>query len=155
MRTKLYQKQHFAWNVLPSMSNSSLIVSILTPFPYWVRLILKPSERLPLTASWMQLLWRVSPILFQEKFYVVWDDWFITALVLDLSLFIIFFVKQTHTLVHIITQSCLSMGKGEDGSQDLSMETCNDSTFQKWLLRNYTRAEVFRNVFGNLTDYFP
>eukprot|EP00073_Rattus_norvegicus_P045009 XP_017447157.1 PREDICTED: polypeptide N-acetylgalactosaminyltransferase 13 isoform X1 [Rattus norvegicus] len=62
---------------------------------------------------------------------------------------------KTHTLVHIITQSCLSMGKVADGSQHLTMETCNDSTLQKWLLRNYTRAEVFRNVFGNLTDYFP
>lgn len=137
------------------MSNSSLIIFVLTRFFYWVKLILKPSERLPLTASSIQLLWRVSPVLFQEKLYVVWDDWFITALVLDLSLFIIFFVKQTHTLVHIITQSCLSMGKVADGSQHLTMETCNDSTLQKWLLRNYTRAEVFRNVFGNLTDYFP
>ncbi|CAO2597402.1 Polypeptide N-acetylgalactosaminyltransferase 13 [Lemmus lemmus] len=61
---------------------------------------------------------------------------------------------KTHTFVHIIMQSCLSISKVADGSQHPTMETCNDSTSQKWLLRNYTREEVFRNIFGNLTDDF-
>lgn len=135
-------------------SNSSLIICLNSIFFYWVKLILKPSERQPLTASWMQLLWRVSPILFQAKLYVVCYDWFIAAFVLLLSLFIIFFVKQTHSFVHIIMQSCLSVSKVADGSQHPTTETCNDSTSQKWLLRNYTREEVFRNIFGNLTDDF-
>lgn len=75
------------------------------------------------------------------------------SLYLISSLFIIFFVKQTHTLLHIITQSCLSVNKVADGSQHPTVETCNDSTLQKWLLRNYTRMEIFRNIFGNSTDY--
>ncbi|XP_063647279.1 polypeptide N-acetylgalactosaminyltransferase 13 isoform X6 [Pan troglodytes] len=60
---------------------------------------------------------------------------------------------ETHTLLHIITQSCLSVNKVADGSQHPTVETCNDSTLQKWLLRNYTRMEIFRNIFGNSTDY--
>lgn len=79
-------------------------------------------------------------------------DWLL-PLYLILSLFIIFFVKQTHTLLHITTQSCLSVRKVTDGSQQPTVEICNDSPLQKWLLRNYTRAEVFRNIFENPTDY--
>lgn len=75
-------------------------------------------------------------------------------LYLILSLFIIFFVKQTHTLLHIITQSCLSVSKVADGSQQPTVEICNDNPLQKWLLRNYTRMEIFRNIFKNSTDYF-
>ncbi|XP_027446705.1 polypeptide N-acetylgalactosaminyltransferase 13 isoform X1 [Callorhinus ursinus] len=60
---------------------------------------------------------------------------------------------ETHTLLHIITQSCLSVSKVADGSQQSTVETCNDSPLQKWLLRNYTRMEVFRNIFENPTDY--
>ena len=75
-------------------------------------------------------------------------------LYLILLLFIIFFVKQTHTLLHIITQSCLSISKVADGSQQPAVEICNDSPLQKWLLRNYTRMEIFKNIFKNSTDYF-
>ncbi|XP_046513789.1 polypeptide N-acetylgalactosaminyltransferase 13 isoform X1 [Equus quagga] len=60
---------------------------------------------------------------------------------------------ETHTLLHIITQSCLSVSKVADGSQQPTVEICNDSPWQKWLLRNYTRMEVFRNIFKNPTDY--
>uniref|UniRef100_A0A8C0KAQ6 Polypeptide N-acetylgalactosaminyltransferase n=1 Tax=Canis lupus dingo TaxID=286419 RepID=A0A8C0KAQ6_CANLU len=60
---------------------------------------------------------------------------------------------ETHTLLHIITQSCLSVSKVADGSQQPTVETCNDSPLQKWLLRNYTRMEVFRTIFKNPTDY--
>ncbi|XP_074192598.1 polypeptide N-acetylgalactosaminyltransferase 13 isoform X1 [Rhinolophus sinicus] len=60
---------------------------------------------------------------------------------------------KTYTLLHIITQSCLSVSKVADGSQQPTVEMCNDSPLQKWLLRNYTRMEVFRNIFENTTDY--
>uniref|UniRef100_A0A5F9D2M2 Polypeptide N-acetylgalactosaminyltransferase n=1 Tax=Oryctolagus cuniculus TaxID=9986 RepID=A0A5F9D2M2_RABIT len=60
---------------------------------------------------------------------------------------------ETHTLLHKITQSCLSVSKVADGSEQPTVETCNDSTWQKWLLRNYTRMEVLRNIFGNTTEY--
>ncbi|XP_020931948.1 polypeptide N-acetylgalactosaminyltransferase 13 isoform X2 [Sus scrofa] len=61
---------------------------------------------------------------------------------------------ETHTLLHIITQSCLSVSKVADGSQQPTVEICNDNPLQKWLLRNYTRMEIFRNIFKNSTDYF-
>ncbi|XP_069926970.1 polypeptide N-acetylgalactosaminyltransferase 13 isoform X4 [Oryctolagus cuniculus] len=60
---------------------------------------------------------------------------------------------KTHTLLHKITQSCLSVSKVADGSKQPTVETCNDSTWQKWLLRNYTRMEALRNIFGNTTEY--
>lgn len=68
--------------------------------------------------------------------------------------FVCLFVIQTHTILHVLTQSCLSVNKIADGSQHPTVETCNDSALQKWRLRNYTRTEVFRNIFGNTTDYF-
>lgn len=79
-------------------------------------------------------------------------DWLL-PLYLILSLFIIFFVKQTYTLLHITTQFCLTVSKVADGFQQPTVEICNDSPLQKWLLRNYTRMEVFRNIFENPTDY--
>ncbi|XP_045687755.1 polypeptide N-acetylgalactosaminyltransferase 13 isoform X4 [Phyllostomus hastatus] len=60
---------------------------------------------------------------------------------------------KTQTLLHINTQSCLSVSKVAEGSQQPTAEVCNSSTLQKWLLRNYTRVEVFRNIFENPTDY--
>ncbi|XP_045155175.1 polypeptide N-acetylgalactosaminyltransferase 13 isoform X5 [Echinops telfairi] len=62
---------------------------------------------------------------------------------------------QTHTLLHKITQSCLSVRKGAaDGSEHPAMEACNDSPLHKWLLRNYTRMEVLENILENSTNYF-
>ncbi|XP_039191347.1 polypeptide N-acetylgalactosaminyltransferase 13 isoform X1 [Crotalus tigris] len=61
---------------------------------------------------------------------------------------------ETYTFLHIITQSCLTVSRIEDSIHGPTMEPCNDSPFQKWLLRNYTRLEVFRNIFKSSTDYF-
>nr|XP_023398832.1 polypeptide N-acetylgalactosaminyltransferase 13 [Loxodonta africana] len=51
-------------------------------------------------------------------------------------------------------ESCLSVSKVADGSQHTTVKSCNDSPLQKWLLRNYTRIEVFRNIFESSTNYF-
>ncbi|TEA30565.1 hypothetical protein DBR06_SOUSAS24710010, partial [Sousa chinensis] len=51
-------------------------------------------------------------------------------------------------------ESCLSVSKVADGSQQPTVEICNDNPLQKWHLRNYTRKEIFRNIFKNSTDYF-
>lgn len=61
---------------------------------------------------------------------------------------------QTHTFLHIITQSCLTLSRIEDGTHGPTVEACNGSPLQTWMLRNYTRLEVFRNVFYSPTDYF-
>ncbi|KAM3851245.1 polypeptide N-acetylgalactosaminyltransferase 13 isoform 3-T4 [Vipera latastei] len=61
---------------------------------------------------------------------------------------------ETYTFLHVITQSCLTVSRIEDDIHGPTMEPCNDSPFQKWLLRNYTRLEVFRNLFKSSTDYF-
>uniref|UniRef100_A0A8C3XS86 Polypeptide N-acetylgalactosaminyltransferase n=1 Tax=Chelydra serpentina TaxID=8475 RepID=A0A8C3XS86_CHESE len=61
---------------------------------------------------------------------------------------------ETHTFLHIITQSCLTISKIEDGTHGPTVETCNGSPLQMWMLRNYTRLEVFRNIFYSPTDYF-
>lgn len=151
LRTKFYQN-NFCWNV--SSSDIKLFLNNLSLTPLFL-----------LSKAGMKAIWKAATHFFMdaiivtcvshpflEKLYVVCYDWFIVAFVLDLSLFIIFFVKQTNTFVHIITQCCLSISKVADGSQHLNVETCNDNTSQKWLLRNYTRAEIIRNIFGNFTD---
>uniref|UniRef100_A0A8V0Y748 Polypeptide N-acetylgalactosaminyltransferase n=2 Tax=Gallus gallus TaxID=9031 RepID=A0A8V0Y748_CHICK len=61
---------------------------------------------------------------------------------------------ETHTFLHIITQSCLTLSRIEDGTHGPTVEACNGSPLQTWMLRNYTRLEVFRNVFYSPTDYF-
>lgn len=63
-------------------------------------------------------------------------------------------VTQTHTFLHIITQSCLTLSRIEDGTHGPTVEACNGSPLQTWMLRNYTRLEVFRNIFYSPTDYF-
>ncbi|KAM4698443.1 polypeptide N-acetylgalactosaminyltransferase 13 isoform 1-T1 [Rhinophrynus dorsalis] len=61
---------------------------------------------------------------------------------------------ETHSFLHIITQSCLTVSQIEDGSFGPTVEYCNGSNQQIWNLRNYTRLEVFRNIFSSPTDYF-
>ncbi|XP_033901114.1 polypeptide N-acetylgalactosaminyltransferase 13 isoform X2 [Acipenser ruthenus] len=61
---------------------------------------------------------------------------------------------QTHTFLHIITQSCLTISRLSDGSYSPTVEDCRVSPIQTWILRNYTRYEVFRNIFLSPTDYF-
>nr|XP_015214277.1 PREDICTED: polypeptide N-acetylgalactosaminyltransferase 13 isoform X2 [Lepisosteus oculatus] len=61
---------------------------------------------------------------------------------------------EKHTFLHIITQSCLTISKLEDGSYGPTVEYCDNSPLQTWILRNYTRLEVFRKIFYSPTDYF-
>uniref|UniRef100_A0A8C5WCE1 Polypeptide N-acetylgalactosaminyltransferase n=1 Tax=Leptobrachium leishanense TaxID=445787 RepID=A0A8C5WCE1_9ANUR len=61
---------------------------------------------------------------------------------------------ETHSFLHIITQSCLTLSHVEDGSFGPTVEYCNGRKRQMWKLRNYTRMEVFRNIFSSPTDYF-
>ncbi|XP_041433695.1 polypeptide N-acetylgalactosaminyltransferase 13 S homeolog isoform X2 [Xenopus laevis] len=61
---------------------------------------------------------------------------------------------ETHTFLHIITQSCLTLSNIEDGTFGPTVEFCNGKNQQMWTLRNYTRLEVFRNIFYSPTDYF-
>uniref|UniRef100_A0A4W3IJC8 Polypeptide N-acetylgalactosaminyltransferase n=1 Tax=Callorhinchus milii TaxID=7868 RepID=A0A4W3IJC8_CALMI len=61
---------------------------------------------------------------------------------------------QKLTFVHINSQSCLSVRKQDNGKSDPTVESCTGSTLQMWILRNYTRQEVFRNIFYSSTDYF-
>jgi len=65
-----------------------------------------------------------------------------------------FSVAQTHAFLHVITQSCLTLSSIEDGTHGPTVEACNGSPLQTWMLRNYTRLEVFRNIFYSPTDYF-
>ncbi|XP_029818043.1 G protein-activated inward rectifier potassium channel 1 [Manacus vitellinus] len=60
----------------------------------------------------------------------------------------------THTFLHVITQSCLTLSRIEDGSHGPTVEACNGSPLQTWILRNYSRLEVFRKVYYSPTDYF-
>ncbi|XP_078537851.1 polypeptide N-acetylgalactosaminyltransferase 13 isoform X2 [Lissotriton helveticus] len=62
--------------------------------------------------------------------------------------------SETHSFLHVITQSCLTLSAVEDGSFGPTVEFCNGSPLQMWTLRNYTRLEVFRNIFYSPTDYF-
>lgn len=61
---------------------------------------------------------------------------------------------QKHTFLHIITQSCLTIGRLEDGTYGPTVEYCNNSPIQSWILHNYTRLEVARHLYFSPTDYF-
>uniref|UniRef100_A0A5F8G3S7 Polypeptide N-acetylgalactosaminyltransferase n=1 Tax=Monodelphis domestica TaxID=13616 RepID=A0A5F8G3S7_MONDO len=60
---------------------------------------------------------------------------------------------ETHTILHIITQGCLTVSKLYDGSQGTTVEMCNGGPLQMWMLRNYTLLEVIRKVFYSPLDY--
>lgn len=61
---------------------------------------------------------------------------------------------QKGTFLHIITQSCLTISRLEDGTYGPTVEYCDDSPLQSWVLRNYTTLEVVRKVYYSATDYF-
>ncbi|XP_072331415.1 polypeptide N-acetylgalactosaminyltransferase 13 isoform X1 [Scyliorhinus torazame] len=61
---------------------------------------------------------------------------------------------QKHLFVHIDSQLCLSTSKLDNGKYVPALESCSDSPLHLWNLRNYTRQEVFRNIFYSPTDYF-
>ncbi|XP_078085318.1 polypeptide N-acetylgalactosaminyltransferase 13 isoform X1 [Mustelus asterias] len=61
---------------------------------------------------------------------------------------------QKHLFVHIDSQLCLSTRKLDNGKYVPALESCTDSPLHLWNLRNYTRQEVFRNIFYSPTDYF-
>ncbi|XP_048455299.1 polypeptide N-acetylgalactosaminyltransferase 13 isoform X1 [Rhincodon typus] len=61
---------------------------------------------------------------------------------------------QKHIFVHVDSQLCLSTRKLDNGKYVPALESCADSPLQIWILRNYTRQEVFRNIFYSPTDYF-
>lgn len=61
---------------------------------------------------------------------------------------------QKHTFLHIITQSCLTISRLEDGTYGPTVEYCNNSPLQAWTLHNYTRQEVARRLYFSPTDYF-
>ncbi|XP_048389795.2 polypeptide N-acetylgalactosaminyltransferase 1 isoform X7 [Stegostoma tigrinum] len=61
---------------------------------------------------------------------------------------------QKHIFVHVDSQLCLSTRKLDNGKYVPALESCADSLLQIWILRNYTRQEVFRNIFYSPTDYF-
>lgn len=63
-------------------------------------------------------------------------------------------LPQKHTFLHIITQSCLTISRLEDGTYGPTVEYCNDSPLQSWILHNYTRLEVARRLYFSATDYF-
>lgn len=61
---------------------------------------------------------------------------------------------QKQTFLHIVTQMCLTIGRLEDGTYGPMVEYCNGSPAQNWLLRNYTRLEVARNLYFSPAEYF-
>ncbi|GAA6108146.1 polypeptide N-acetylgalactosaminyltransferase 13 isoform X2 [Tachysurus ichikawai] len=61
---------------------------------------------------------------------------------------------QKGTFLHIITQSCLTISRLEDGMYGPTVEYCDGSPLQSWVLRNYTTLEVVRKVYYSATDYF-
>lgn len=61
---------------------------------------------------------------------------------------------QKHTFLHIITQSCLTISRLEDGTYGPTVEYCNNRPVQNWILHNYTRLEVARRLYFSPTDYF-
>ncbi|XP_043549710.1 polypeptide N-acetylgalactosaminyltransferase 13 isoform X1 [Chiloscyllium plagiosum] len=61
---------------------------------------------------------------------------------------------QKHIFVHVDSQLCLSTRKMDIGKYVPALESCADSPSHIWILRNYTRQEVFRNIFYSPTDYF-
>ncbi|XP_068936213.1 polypeptide N-acetylgalactosaminyltransferase 13 isoform X3 [Petaurus breviceps papuanus] len=60
---------------------------------------------------------------------------------------------ETQTILHIITQGCLTVSKLTDDSQGTTVEICNGSPLQMWMLRNFTVLEVLRKVFYSPLDY--
>ncbi|KAG7227505.1 hypothetical protein INR49_005320 [Caranx melampygus] len=63
-------------------------------------------------------------------------------------------LPQKHTFLHIITQSCLTISRLEDGTYGPTVEYCNNSPMQAWILHNYTRLEVARRLYFSPTDFF-
>ncbi|XP_077071367.1 polypeptide N-acetylgalactosaminyltransferase 13 isoform X1 [Siphateles boraxobius] len=61
---------------------------------------------------------------------------------------------KKRTFLHIITQSCLTISRLEDGTYGPTVEYCDDSPLQAWTLRNFTRQEVFKKIYYSPTDYF-
>lgn len=61
---------------------------------------------------------------------------------------------QRHTFLHMVTQMCLSVGPTDDGTYGPRLDYCNGSPAQNWLLRNYTRLEVARNLYFSPAEYF-
>ncbi|XP_078796096.1 polypeptide N-acetylgalactosaminyltransferase 13 isoform X2 [Oryzias latipes] len=61
---------------------------------------------------------------------------------------------EKHSFLHIITQSCLTISRLEDGTYGPTVEYCDNSPAQSWILRNYTRLEVARHLYFSPTDYF-
>ncbi|XP_056108213.1 polypeptide N-acetylgalactosaminyltransferase 13 isoform X2 [Rhinichthys klamathensis goyatoka] len=61
---------------------------------------------------------------------------------------------EKRTFLHIITQSCLTLSRLEDGTYGPTVEYCDDSPLQAWTLRNFTRQEVFKKLYYSPTDYF-
>ncbi|XP_041858166.1 polypeptide N-acetylgalactosaminyltransferase 13 isoform X1 [Melanotaenia boesemani] len=60
---------------------------------------------------------------------------------------------EKHTFLHIITQSCLTISRLEDGTYGPTVEYCNNSPLQSWILHNYTRLEVAKKLYFSSTDY--
>ncbi|KAM9851400.1 polypeptide N-acetylgalactosaminyltransferase 13 isoform 1-T1 [Aulostomus maculatus] len=61
---------------------------------------------------------------------------------------------ERRTFLHIITQLCLTISRLEDGTLGPTVEYCNNTPLQAWILRNYTRREVARHLYYSPTDYF-
>lgn len=61
---------------------------------------------------------------------------------------------QKRTFLHIVTQTCLTVGRLDDGTYGPKVEHCNGSPAQNWLLRNYTHLEVARNLYFSPAEYF-
>ncbi|XP_072903434.1 polypeptide N-acetylgalactosaminyltransferase 13 isoform X1 [Hemitrygon akajei] len=62
---------------------------------------------------------------------------------------------QKHLFVHVASHLCLAARKLDNGMYVPAAESCTDSPSYMWILRNYSRQEVFRNVYYSPTDYFP
>ncbi|MEQ2211222.1 hypothetical protein XENOCAPTIV_009076 [Xenoophorus captivus] len=60
---------------------------------------------------------------------------------------------EKRIFLHIITQSCLTISRLEDGTYGPTVEYCNNSPLQAWILHNYTRLEVARHLYFSPTDY--
>ncbi|XP_069791624.1 polypeptide N-acetylgalactosaminyltransferase 13 isoform X1 [Narcine bancroftii] len=62
---------------------------------------------------------------------------------------------QNHLFVHVASHLCLATRKEDNGIHVPSVESCTDSPSHMWTMRNYSRQEVFRNIYYSPTDYFP
>lgn len=110
------------------------VLSSFTPTKYGC----KSLKKMQLTAPWIRLFDLCLLFLSSRNSMLPrMIDWLL-PLYLILSLFLIFCVKQTYTLLHIITRSCFSISKVADVFQHPSVETCNDGLLQIWPWRNYT-----------------